>query len=490
MKTPKDMYEDARNWAKKKALGNVNATDNRGDCRLIQAIRKGQHGKLLRLLENGADPNLKGNGNNTPLHVAIHHRQHDCVATLLGFEADANLRNRLGHTPLMDACLHGDTRAVGLLLHYGANPNIADFQGETPIFILKSNLLHIADQLLQAKADINRKNINGDTPLHRIAGNLDAIRRGFLRTYLSAGANPDAANAAGHTPFALALDLAANHLGVEDALVQMLYHGASPLTRGAQSRRTVLDHAILRDNFNLVRTATAKGSFEKLSPLRDDRYQRVIQALAASADTTMIHTVIGRASSTKPDETRAHLSAILHAYLLLHEESAKKGALPEKARTFVAHMLANGANPDVRDSEGRAFLHHAAAANDLRMIEVLLNAKADVNLLANDGYSPLMDALAKQHLAATDYLLDGGADPNQANRTGWTLLDHLARNGDRDSPFVQRLIVAGGHYSKQLPANHVAPAQPPKPQAPHTHTIIIKDSTAVDLRGKTKRPKP
>src|SRR5690606_10285643 len=57
------------------------------------------------------------------------------------------------------------------------------------------------------------------------------------------------------------------------------------------------------------------------------------------------------------------------------------------------------------------------------------------------------------NLEMIDLLLDLGADPDLTDARGWTVLDRLAEKNDRDSPVVQRLIVGGAQYQKQLPLN-------------------------------------
>ena len=55
----------------------------------------------------------------------------------------------------------------------------------------------------------------------------------------------------------------------------------------------------------------------------------------------------------------------------------------------VRELLATGADPNVRDDEGRTPLHQAVLGNSVGLIGLLLEAKADVNAADQHGGTPL-----------------------------------------------------------------------------------------------------
>jgi ankyrin repeat protein len=88
----------------------------------------------------------------------------------------------------------------------------------------------------------------------------------------------------------------------------------------------------------------------------------------------------------------------------------------------VRELLAKGADPNVRDDEGRAPLHQAVLGNSVGLVGLLLEAKANVNATDQHGWTPL-------HFAAQEYLpeiarilLAKGADPNARDDEGCSVL--------------------------------------------------------------------
>ncbi|HEX7598712.1 MAG TPA: ankyrin repeat domain-containing protein [Polyangia bacterium] len=88
----------------------------------------------------------------------------------------------------------------------------------------------------------------------------------------------------------------------------------------------------------------------------------------------------------------------------------------------VRDLLAAGADPNVRDEDGRTPLHQAVLGNSLAILLLLIEAKADLNAADHNAWTPL-------HFAAQEYLPDlarmllaGGADPNARDDEGCSVL--------------------------------------------------------------------
>ncbi|KAM0229824.1 hypothetical protein ACHAPO_009716 [Fusarium lateritium] len=133
------------------------------------------------LLDAGADPLAMDEHGSAPLHVAINI---DVLEVLLT-KTDINTRNREGKTVLLGFCYSDastDTRykrpAPGMaikLLNWGADPNITDNNGDSILHYMASkgeldtpDGRLLLERLIQGGADINLRNIKGQTPIHKL----------------------------------------------------------------------------------------------------------------------------------------------------------------------------------------------------------------------------------------------------------------------------------------------------------------------------------
>ncbi len=108
----------------------------------------------------------------------------------------------------------------------------------------------------------------------------------------------------------------------------------------------------------------------------------------------------------------------------------------------VKALLQQGANVNERDSLGGTALHDAAWAGDLKMAELLLDARADPNLPHLEGGStPLHYAVITNHPEFVELLLGRGARLKTMSASGATAL-HLAANRGFTS-IVEMLLAKG-----------------------------------------------
>jgi ankyrin repeat protein len=189
--------------------------DEWGIDHIFEAAETGYVGAIRSLINEGVDPNVRDGYGLTPLSTAADEGHTTAVRVLLELGANPNLQEfNFGENPLSTACSHGDYRMIEILLMYGANPNIETFKeslglmyganpnietfkesleevvgneervAETPLMRImeiadleesddeedqsnadRNELLRIAQLLINHGANLNYKNINGQTPL-------------------------------------------------------------------------------------------------------------------------------------------------------------------------------------------------------------------------------------------------------------------------------------------------------------------------------------
>jgi ankyrin repeat protein len=251
------------------AGANVNDVAAFGTSALVVAAHsahagKGGHSAVAELLlEKGADPDAAGAGY-TALHAAVLTGDLALVRSLLAHRADPNIplksgtpvrrfsadyalsRTLIGATPLWLAAKFGETEIVRALIAHGADARFAMKDGTTPLMIAVSAgagqdrrdrmfldpeiiadsrdrdaalTLDTATLLIGAGADVDAANAAGDTALHHAASRrLDEV----VRRLVDAGARLDAKNKDGKTALAVASEKRPNDTGRTAELLRTL----------------------------------------------------------------------------------------------------------------------------------------------------------------------------------------------------------------------------------------------------------------------------
>ncbi|KAL6918396.1 hypothetical protein FSST1_009891 [Fusarium sambucinum] len=101
-------------------------------------------------------------------------------------------------------------------------------------------------------------------------------------------------------------------------------------------------------------------------------------------------------------------------------------------------LIKNGANVNQRDQNGRTPLLANADLKRKRVLKLLRDNEADIDLRQREGCHDLYEAAVFGDIPAVDFFLENGVDPSIANNFGWTPLHGAAANGHYE--IVKRLI--------------------------------------------------
>jgi len=416
----------------------VNARADDGSTALMIAAGKGFLGHVDRLIAAGARVNERNDSGETALMIAIRFGHADVVSVLLEAGADANVYTQdevlslSVETPLMYAAQYGASltagvRIVRLLLEHGAKPNIHRASGETAMTIAKRR------GYAMLVSELRRFGARDESPyalLDREGALLKAIKLDDIskvKELLTLAADPNYRDSlTGVTPL-----LSAAYYGNPEIVKRVVEAGAEvndipwglrdsridtsnvpvadrELARRATHGDTPLIAAIRFDHADAAAVLLNHGARPEL-PNRDNDTPGLLAARNGMAQIValMLEKGLDPNLSQVPEIDGYSVANLVkggysRAALI---EAASRGHEP-----VIDVLLKGGANPDIRDDEGRTALFWSASQGYLRNVQRLLTGHADPNITDKHGTTPLMLAAKSGYLKMAEALLDHGAD--------------------------------------------------------------------------------
>ena len=409
---------------------------------LGMAIDRG-HIEIVRcLLGAGANAHY-GSTNSTALGLAAERGEADIVQMLLPRGIDVN--EPVGHdnwTALLSAIEHGHKSVVQLLVTAGANVNIWS-RGETPILLaakreereIYNYLYPLVNTSIRLCADRDGERLLQSTrkrrireqnrPVEKLIGMAMEGNNAEVARAIEIGVEIDELGAGGHTAL-----MAAAYYGHKSVVKTLLEAGANPnllsdddrlgtgmtalmLTAGsffANNRQSIaklllangadVNQQGLGGKTAIVYAALAGAGYRECVEtliaagadldLRDDRGHTVLTLVAAAENYQMLNLLIQAGAST----------AGLESIQLI--QAASIGNLDR-----VRSLLSSKVNLDL---DRGAAIGKAAAAGHTEIVELLIQAGANVNLSDRAGFTPIASAAYAGHGDIVHRLIDAGAD--------------------------------------------------------------------------------
>eukprot|EP00930_Biecheleria_cincta_P038906 TRINITY_DN26756_c0_g2_i1.p1 TRINITY_DN26756_c0_g2~~TRINITY_DN26756_c0_g2_i1.p1 ORF type:complete len:514 (-),score=119.88 TRINITY_DN26756_c0_g2_i1:465-2006(-) len=416
----------------------ANVRDPHGGTPLLRAI-EASPGPAARpvvelLLKARADPAAADTTRQTPLMVAAGSGSPELLSALLDAAAVVPTPEALG-AALGSAAQAGQKATSSLLLRAGAPAGAASVLHTWA----KLGDLDMLQELLDRRADLGAQCERGDngTPLLWAAGSDCRAALGAARWLLERRAEPDAASRDGTTP----LVRAAGKSGAEASeMVKLLldfqaspqlcptFKAASPLVSAALEGRTEAAKLLLEAR---ACATSADGSGRRPLPC------------AAAAGSAELCTALLRA--------RAEVDGLGTSGVAGNTGdgvTALSVAVGANHRALVELLLEARANLELPNERGQRPLMAAASAGRAELCTLLLGARAEpCATQEGDQKTALIFAAGSGAAEVCELLLLARADPAHSSTGGAAALHAAAANGHRE---VCKLLRAAGADTLQL----------------------------------------
>ena len=367
-------------------------------------------------IELGVNPNTQDDEGVTPLINASTDGNINVAIALLEHNVDINIKTKTKRSPLHFAARFGREEVARLLLRAGLNMDDQDDTRATPMFTAcEAGHKAIVELLVKKKADLNLTDVHNQSAL------MAACQNNYLaivQLLLQAGANPNLQRNDGTT----ALHIACGNGRLESAQT-LLQFKANP---NIQNRNgvTPLMMAILYKYHNIVELLVKSGANVDLKD-NGDGNTALIDAVHFG-NPVVIATLLKAKANVNIQDDHGWTALFIASFkgdeetvkqLLIYKADpnicAKNGISPlygASNRDIAELLLKAGASPNVVGGPNAVTpLHEACATGRVDIVQLLLLNNANPNTLNSSGLTPLCVAAVNGHVELVDILLKAGA---------------------------------------------------------------------------------
>ncbi|CAB0039173.1 unnamed protein product [Trichogramma brassicae] len=429
----------------------VDAQNNEGWTPLHAAIFKGNANLVELLLRKNADPNSLNKNGETALHKICEANLDDLTVEMLFEICDEKKQSmqvdaldKMGKTPLHVAIKNGKIKLVEILMRRGANPNLADKNGFTPLHIVcqsKYDDVDLLKMLFEAADKFNKplqvdaRDKSNCTPLHLA---LNCGHEQIAEWLLRKGADLNLANAEGSTPLHL---ISAGKMDYVDLLKAFFE------ISDEQTRPPVKVDA--RDNEGKTASPLCYKSPTQEGVRITAEKKRADANVFDNYGSTALHTICMVNDDNGWAKMLFEISEEMNGLVQIDARGMcdftplHHALVKEELRPVAELLLRKGAATNLVDWEGSTPLHTVCKyADDEDRVRMLIdisneeNKPLEVDARDKLGRTPLHLALARGNGQVVKYLLKLGADPNLADKSGFSPLHVVSKDLYDDAEFL------------------------------------------------------
>ncbi|MCP4129802.1 MAG: hypothetical protein GY754_02180 [bacterium] len=425
---------------------------------LIWATENRQFDIIELLLKKGARINRRTSEGETALFISAGKNIPTRITRLLlEHKADTSIGNSEQTTPLIAAAMSGNEKKIRLLVEQGANVNSRDREGRIPLeFLLKrSTDLELLKLLLKKGANPLIPGSGNKPILTAMALKKNAPLTRLLKDY-GADSSAQESSKKEHPLFQAIKN---NRISTVNILTKM-----EPGINTIQDHKgwSVLHHAVRYDRKKMVSLLLERGSDISL---RDKKGWTPLHTAAFRNSLSSARLLLQKGAAVNARDiygrTPLHETATgAFARLLISkgarvDVSDKQGNTPLHAaairdlNSMAAALLTGRASVNRQNSSGFTPANNAAYYNSINVLKLLMAHNADMYI--PDTYNrmtPLHWAIAKQYTESIDILIEHGYFHRANYRpTGVIILKRILVKGD--FKLADRLLKSGADINEK-----------------------------------------
>lgn len=417
-----------------KNKANVNAkietsSFSQGKTALMNASEHGHLEIIKHLTDAKADINLKMDNGTTALIYASQKGHLEVVKYLISNKVNVNEVDSIGNSSLIHAMNEGkgNIEIARILIENHADVNVRGADGKTALM----NALfypEILKLLIEKKADVNARvqhknkynNYHYDYTALLLA--LNYGKEDAAKLLIENGAKIEDKTEEGYTTL-----MAASSEGCLDIVKMIINEGPNvnaQVEKGYSKGKTALMYASAKGHSEI-----AKLLIENKADVnaKDENGKTALMFASEKNHLKIIKFLIKNKASINDIEKSDSSTVLSYGYSALMY-AAKEGHIQ-----VVKFLIENGA--DVNAKVERDYLKGYTPlmlASKLEIVQLLINAKADINSKSENGMTPLMDASQSGYLEIAKLLLKRGANVNDLTNESKTALMFAAQSGHLD----------------------------------------------------------
>ena len=350
----------------------------------------------------GADIETKNDNGCSPLHLASVSGALATVKMLVEAGADVRATDPDGNTCLNLAVYLGHTDTVRYLVSLTeVDLNLQDRNNRTALHLaVKRKHADVVEVLIDAGADIETNDVDGRSPL--LSGELRTMRK-----LVKEGADVRATDANGNT----CLIIAAYH-GHTDTVRYLLCLPEVDANQQGSCNYTALHVAVEEKHADVVEVLIDAGADIET---KDVDRRSPLHLASVSGELTTMTKLVDAGADVRATDADGNTCLIIAAH---------------NGHTDTVRYLAG--LPDVDLNQQGTALHVAVKRNHAEVVEVLIDAGADIETMNDEGFSPLHMACISEALTTVQVLVKAGADVSATEARRATCLIIAACLGHTD----------------------------------------------------------